>query len=370
MRNFYEHQDSARGMTKALCLLMVISVIGTVVVTAMALAGAAVLSSRGYLAATTNVVMAPGHWRGLFVDRFWEALALSTLTVAGVAIYKSWQLADGGGRLVASSLGGTRLLPGDDDLGHRKLLNVVEEMAIATGLPVPPVYVLESEEGINAFAAGLDAKDTVIGVTQGAIDRLKRQQLQGIVAHEFGHIAKGDVRLNIRLIGVLTGIQSITFASQYLLRIGIGRSKDVQPARPGAARGKIPLGMALSLVFGLALWPIGQVGSLFARLIGLAVNRQREFLADACAVEYTRDPNGLCEALEVIRGDAIGGRIQGANAQVAGHMFFAGVGTWRRLLETHPPLDERIRRLNGRTDVSDGYEPSEADTLPMHEMGV
>ena len=349
MLNFYQRQDDAHGMTKALCLLLVFSVVGTIVVSAVALAGVVVVSTHAYLSATTNISMPFSHWRGLFLDRFVEALVLSSLTVAGVSIYKSFQLAEGGGRLVARSLGGSRVLESADDLGHRKVLNVVEEMAIATGLPTPPVYVLEGEPGINAFAAGFDRKDTVIGVTQGAIDRLKRDQLQGIVAHEFGHIAQDDVRLNIRLIGVLTGIQSITFISRYLMGIALPPSTD---ARSSIVPGKNPLGMALSLIFGLVLWPIGQVGSLFARLINLGVNRQREFLADACAVEFTRNPHGLCEALEVIRDDEIGSRMQGSTAQLAGHMFFAGVGGWRPLFQTHPPLDERIRRLSCPTPAA------------------
>src|SRR4029077_389303 len=158
---------------------------------------------------------------------------------------KSFQLAEGGGRLVARSLGGTRVLEKANDLNHRKVLNIVEEMAIATGLPTPPVYVLEEELGINAFAAGFDRKDTVIGVTRGAIDRLKRHQLQGFIAHEFGHIAQDDVRLNIRLIGVLTGIQSITFASHYLMGIALSPSRD---GRRSIVPGKHPLGMALSFL--------------------------------------------------------------------------------------------------------------------------
>src|SRR5262249_14480102 len=156
-------------------------------------------------------------------------------------------------------------------------------------------------------------------LTRGAVDRLKRDQLQGIVAHEFSHIAHQDIRLNTRLLGVLSGIQVISFAANYLIRIAIGPSTN---SRGGLPAGKHPLGMVLSLVFGLALWPIGQIGALFAKLISLAVNRQREFLADACAVEYTRDPNGLRGALETLREDQHGSRLQLPAAQLAAHMFF------------------------------------------------
>jgi Zn-dependent protease with chaperone function len=353
MQNFYQRQDEARGTTKALCLLLLLSVLGTIVVSAVALAAVAVASSHAYLSATTSIKMPFAHWQGIFFDRLVQALVLTTLAVVGVAIYKSLQLAEGGGHLVATSLGGTRVLDATEDLGHRKVLNVVDEMAIAAGIRTPPVYVLEDEPGINAFAAGYDPKDMAIGVTRGAIDRLKRHQLQGVIAHEFGHIVQGDVRLNVRLIGVLSGIQSISFAAKYLIRIGTSASKN-SPNSIG--RGNNPLGMVLALVFGLVLWPIGQVGALFAMLINLAVNRQREFLADACAVEYTRDPHGLCEALEVLRDDEIGSRIQGPAAQLAAHMFFAGAGGWQRLFQTHPPLEERIRRLDPHSNARTATE--------------
>src|SRR5262249_33587390 len=149
-------------------------------------------------------------------------------------------------------------------------LNIVEELSIATGIKAPAVFVLHDEPGINAFAAGLNVTDAVIGVTQGALDRLTRNQLQGIIAHEFSHITNGDMRLNIQILGVLTGVQVISMAARFLLCLAM-------PTASGGTGGKNPLGMVLALVFGAILWPIGQVGSLFASLIHLAVNRQREF---------------------------------------------------------------------------------------------
>ncbi len=343
MQNFYEHRDNALGMTTSLCALLVACVICTIIVSSVALAAVAVISSYGYLSATTSIRMPFEHWRDIFFSRLLQAGLLTSCSVLGIAIYKSMQLAEGGGRFLAKSLGGTRVLDGDDDLNRRKAQNIVAEMAIASMQPMPSLYVLEDEPGINAFAAGLDSKDTVIGVTRGAIDRLKRDQLQGIIAHEFSHIAHQDVRLNIRLLGILSGIQAIAFAANYLIRIAIGPSPKSAGSIPS---GKLPLGMILALIFGVALWPIGQIGALFARLISLAVNRQREFLADACAIEYTRDPNGLREALEMLRDDETGSCIEAPAAQLAGHMFFAGVGNWRRLFQTHPLLDERIDRLD------------------------
>jgi Zn-dependent protease with chaperone function len=201
---------------------------------------------------------------------------------------------------------------------------------------------LEDEPAINAFSAGYSTKDAVIGVTRGAVERLERHQLQGVVAHEFSHIVNGDIRLNIRLLGILTGIQAISFVAQYLIRLGTSPSS-------GAGRttgGRYPLGVILALIFGVVLWPIGQIGTLFALLITSAVNRQREFLADASAVQFTRDPYGLCEALTILLEDQVGSRLNGAAAKVASHMFFASGGSWQRLFESHPPLEERICRLD------------------------
>jgi Zn-dependent protease with chaperone function len=362
MQHFHDHQQKAQELTSSLGTLLVISVIGTIALSALALAGVAVGTTYAYLAATVHIKMPPEHWRHMFFDRLTQAGVLTTLTVVGVALYKTLRLAEDGGRAVARSLGGTRVAADTVDLNHRKALNVVEEMAIATLLSPPPLYILEDEPGINAFAAGFDRKDTAIGITRGAVERLKRHQLQGVVAHEFSRIVHGDVRLNSRLIGILTGIQSIAFAANYLIRIAIGRSSNA----PGQLRTQgHPLGMALALVFGLALWPIGQIGVIFAHLIIAAVNRQREFLADASAVEYTRDPQGLCEALELLREDELGSRLHGPAAQLAGHMFFAGVGPWQRLFHTHPSLEERIRRLDRFADMRQarGAEPAEAEPV-------
>jgi Zn-dependent protease with chaperone function len=340
MRKYHEQRDEARGLTTELCVLLAIAVIGTIAVSTVALAGAATSLAYVYLKGLTDFIMPDGYWMGVFYDRLVPCGVLTLLAVAGTALYKSWQLIDGGGRSVARSLGGIRLTDAGNDAGLLRALNVVEELAIATGLRAPPVYVLNEEPGINAFAAGFNSKDAAIGITRGAIDRLERHQLQGVVAHEFGHIVNGDMRLNIQLLGILAGVQSISFAAGFLLRL----------ANPSTGKGpsnKHPLGMILALVFGAALWPIGQIGSLFAMLIHLGVNRQREFLADASAVQFTRDPQGLCEALTILLNDETDGRLVGSGARLASYMFFASSNSvWQKLLQTHPPLEERIRRLD------------------------
>jgi Zn-dependent protease with chaperone function len=343
VQKYHQYREDAHELTTGLCILLALAVVGTIVVSALALAGVTVFGSYAYVSATTSIKMPFAHWQQMFLDYLRDAGILTTLLVVGTALYKSWQLAEGGGRGVAKSMGGTRVSDLDADPGRRRLRNIVEELTLATGLRTPPVYVLEEEPAINAFAAGYSDQDAVIGVTRGAVERLQRYQLQGVVAHEFSHILNRDMRLNIRLLGILTGIQAITFVAQYLIRLG---SSPRSASKEVGGSGKHPLGMALALVFGVVLWPIGQIGSLFALLITSAVNRQREFLADASAVQYTRDPDGLREALQILLHDEVGGRIQGAAARVASHMFFAAGGRWQQLLETHPPLEERIRRLD------------------------
>ncbi len=347
MRKYHEQRAEARGLTTELCLLLGIAVIGTIAVSTIAMAGLATFAAYEYVAKTTTIKMPEGYWENIFYQRLIQCGLFTVAAVVGTAIYQTWKLTEGGGRHVARLLGGTRVTPlppaeGNgtrpcEDQNCARLLNVVDELAIATGIKAPAVFVLTGERGINAFAAGLDVKDAVIGVTQGAIERLKRNQLQGIIAHEFSHIINGDMRLNIQILGVLTGVQAITLAARFLLRLGM----------PNDDKGKHPLGMILAFVFGAALWPIGQIGSLFAMLIHFAVNRQREFLADASAVQYTRDPIGLCEALAVLLDDDLGSRIAGPQARLASHLFFASDGSgWSRLFEAHPSLVERIRRLD------------------------
>jgi Zn-dependent protease with chaperone function len=358
MRKYREYQEQARGLTAGLCALLAVGVVGTIVVSSGALAGISVLGSRAYLSATTNVKMPATHWYQMYLDRLRAAGALTTLVIVGTALYKSYKLAEGGGgRAVARLLGGTRVSDLDDDPQRRRLRGVVEELSIATGLRTPPAYVLEDESDINAFAAGYRLADAVIGVTRGGIARLQRHQLQGVVAHEFSHIINGDMRLNVRLLGILTGIQAISFVARYLIRLGTPAS--LRTGRTTAS-GQHPLGMALALVFGVCLWPIGLIGSVFAQLIMAAVNRQREFLADASAVQITRDPEGLREALIVIAKEEAGSQMNGVAAQMASHLFFAAVGRWQRLFRTHPPLEERIRRLDPIPATGEGESLLEA----------
>ena len=233
---------------------------------------------------------------GTLIGRMdWQTFAavgagVSIVVLAG-SLYKIMALS-AGGKVVAESLGGQLVPRNTPDLKQRRLLNVVEEMAIASGTPAPPVYLLATEPGINAFAAGFSPRDAVIGVTQGAIDHLSREQLQGVIAHEFSHMFNGDMRLNIRLIGALNGILILGILGYYLL---YSASFSGRRRRDGKGAGAI---MALAI----GLMVIGFAGTFFGSLIRASVSRQREYLADASAVQFTRNPNGIAGALKRIGG--------------------------------------------------------------------
>lgn len=268
--------------------------------------------------------------------------------VMGGTAYKVIQLW-GGGVVVAEQLGGRRVTPNTTIPHERQLLNVVEEMAIAAGTSVPPVYILPRERGINAFAAGYTTSDAVIGVTRGAAQRLSRAELQGVIAHEFSHIIHGDAGLNIRLMGLLHGILLIGWAGHFLFRIlffsGGGR-------RGGGAGGKGGSWVLLVIMaVGVGLMVIGFAGTFLGSLIKAAVSRQREFLADASAVQFTRHPEGIAGALKKIGGLSYGARVESPNALQASHLFFGRATSGiTSVFSTHPPLAERIRRLDPSWD--------------------
>jgi Zn-dependent protease with chaperone function len=240
-----------------------------------------------------------------------------------------------GGSAIAEDLGGRRLLPDPINPDERQLLNVVEEMAIASGISVPAVYVLDRERGINAFAAGYTPNDAVIGVTRGTLEQLSRDELQGVIGHEFSHILNGDMRLNLRLVGYLHGILLIYLTGRILCDWNRGLD----------SRDKNNNGV---IWFGIALVAIGLVGAFFARLIKSAVSRQREFLADASAVQFTRNPAGIAGALRKIAHHSDRSLLQSPYAEENSHLFFGNAlksDFLGELTATHPPLEQRIRRL-------------------------
>jgi len=338
--NFFEHQDQARRKTGHLVVLFVLAV--------LLLIGMTQLLVMGVLGWLNGVPLQ--EWQQAF-----QYFSLPTLLKVAAAIgmivtlasgYKLLQLS-GGGKVVAEAMGGRLLNINSDDADERKLLNVVQEMAIASGTPVPPVYLME-EDGINAFAAGYKPTDAVIGVTRGCVQQLDRDELQGVIAHEFSHIFNGDMRLNIRLIGVLNGILVIGMIGYFILR---SVSRTGYRSRSSKNNSALPF-----LALGAGLMAIGYAGTFFGNWIKAAVSRQREFLADSSAVQFTRNPAGISGALKKIGGFSAGSKIEHPQAGELSHMFFgqAVKPFLSSMMATHPPLAERISRVdpnwNGRFD--------------------
>ncbi len=274
-------------------------------------------------------------------DLFVLVCGVTLIVVLSGAFFKISQLRRGGGGSVAEMLGGRQIYPGTDDFFEKRLRNVVEEMAIASGVPVPPVYLLEREKGINAFAAGFTTSDAVVAVTYGTMTGLTRDELQGVIAHEFSHILNNDTQMNINLMGIIHGLIVIGLLGRIILEFSFHgshrRSKD---------SGQI---VVFAIATGLILWIVGSCGMLFAKLIKASISRSRERLADASAVQFTRDPTGLAAALKKIGGLSHGSRLRTPNAEQASHMFF-GNGLRGATFSTHPPLAERVRWLEPTFD--------------------
>lgn len=354
--NFFEHQDTARRNTTRLVILLSLAVLSLIAITTLLFSVAMFyvdMNNQGVGAGQSD----QGYW-GRLVDLVgWQALGTIALGVlAAVALgslFKFVQLR-GGGKGVAESLGGKLINTASADADQRKLLNVVEEMAIASGTPVPPVYLLE-EAGINAFAAGHNPQDAVIGITRGAIEQLDRDQLQGVIAHEFSHILHGDMRLNIRLVALLNGILVLGLLGHMLLRGSIYRS---------VGRSSRNNSQMAFMAVGLGLIVIGFTGTFFGNWIKAAVSRQREFLADASAVQFTRNPDGISGALKRIAGYSQGSKLEASDAAEFSHMYFgqATSSAFSRLMATHPPLEERIARIEPRWDGSEESEPNQTQS--------
>jgi len=328
--DFFRYQDEARRKSSLLVFYYFLAVI--LIIVAVYLACALVFA--GYSAHQGSEPDVSHLWHP---ELFLWVAGISIAIVAVGSLVKIAQMS-GGGEMVARMLGGRPVNSDTRDINERKILNVVEEMAIASGMAVPRVFIMDNEEQINAFAAGFTAKDAVIGVTRGCIVKLTRDELQGVIAHEFSHILNGDMRLNIRLIGVLNGILIIGMIGYWMLRVAL---------RSGSSRGSKKGGNTLPFaLLGLLIMIIGYVGVFFGKLIKAAVSRQREYLADASAVQFTRNPAGIGNALKKIGG--VGSRIEDSHAEEASHFYFANglSSAFLNLFATHPPITERIRRID------------------------
>ena len=317
---FFEHQSLARRNTRVMVLLFALAVIAVVLAVDLVL----------------GVVYASSYGGPAPASLYLAGAAATAALILLVSLFNVARLAEGG-VAVARMVGARRVPPGTADALERRLRNVVEEMAIASGVRVPEVYVMDGERGINAFAAGWDVSGAVVAVTRGTLEALTRDELQGVVAHEFSHILNGDMRLNIRMIGVLAGIVFLASIGEFVMR-SVRGSRDAK-------------GFFLA---GVALFVIGYVGLFFSRLIKSAVSRQREFLADASSVQFTRNPDGIAGALDQIRSSAAGTLIANRYAEELSHMFFGAAVKVRLggLFDTHPPLEERIRRVHPRFERS------------------
>jgi len=351
--NFFESQAQARSNTFKLVWLFALAVISLIVLTDLL-----VMMVLGGVNSAPHGV-ASLDWR-IFAA---VSLGVCAVVLTG-SLYKTLSLSSGG-NAVAEELDAQLIPQNTDDLKLRKVLNVVEEMAIASGTPVPPVYLLANEPGINAFAAGFTPRDAIIGITRGAVDHLTRDQLQGVIAHEFSHIFNGDMKLNIRLMGVLSGIEIIGMAGYYLMRSMNSSVSNRSSKKDGAQL----------FVLALGLMVIGFAGAFFAGLIKAAVSRQREFLADASAVQYTRNPEGIGGALKRIGGLAYGSVVENPRAAEVSHSFFAqGIsGFMQSLSATHPPLEERILKIdpqwNGEYDTVDIPDEDQVDDSAAQQAG-
>jgi Zn-dependent protease with chaperone function len=344
--DFFSRQEQSRRATQRLVLLFGLAFFAVALITAVA--------------ATVAVSMYADYDPMTFGARTWQQWTANNLPLIGTivivtmglmvlaSLYRAATIARGGGQ-VARLLGGTQIHGDDPDPLHQRLVNVVEEMAIASGLPVPEIFVLDREAGINAFAAGLTHTDAAVAVTRGSLERLNRAELQGVVAHEFSHILNGDMRLNQRLIGFSFGILVLWLMGRWLLR-------SMRFARRSRNRGT-----SAAVLIGIALSVIGGIGVFFSRLIKAAVARHRERLADASAVQFTRDPGGLAGALKKIGGFTA--HLSSVETEEVAHMLFGRGGpSYRGFFATHPPLVDRIRALEPSFDPRDF--PTSAEPLP------
>ncbi len=335
--NFFRRQDEARRASRRLVLLF-----GLAVLTVVAAVDFVVFMLMRQGEAHAHGDMPPlGEWLAAH-PRMVVGTTLIVLAIISLASFYKTMVLGGGGGVVARSLGGVRVSADTTDPLQRRLLNVVEEMAIASGVPMPDVYLLEQESGINAFAAGHNTSNAAIGVTRGTLTTLNRSELQGVIAHEFSHILNGDMKLNVRLMGLLFGLLVIALIGRTVLR---GATR---------VRGDRKGGVMIVVLIALAVLVIGYIGLFFGRLIQAAVSRSRESLADASAVQFTRDPNGLRGALVKIGASSAGSRVGNPEVEEVAHMLFAP--GMRRFFDTHPPLLERLKAIDPR------FDPKEIDS--------
>ena len=334
--NFFRAQDEARGRTTKLVVLLVLAII--------------VLAGSFYVLAVIGhgKVYLRGGYDWFQAKLFFGTTGIALAVIAVGSLLRIAELSKGGGA-IAERLGGRLVGANTTDLAERRYLNVVQEMALAAGLPVPLCYVIDGDATINAFAAGNDPQDAAVGVTRGALDHLTRDELQGVIAHEFSHIGNGDMKLSLRIIGAVAGLTALAQLGYIFFRLA------------GSVRGKNSAPIALGMIVtGLVVLIVGSGGIFFAKVIQASVSRQREYLADASAVQFTRNPLGLASALKKVAGMSGAKREASASELESQHLFFASSGGFMEFLfSTHPPINERIRLID---PAFDGIIP---DVVPV-----
>lgn len=332
--DFFREQDVARRNSRLLTLLFIVAVGFLILLTNVVVAGALLIHE---LDSSAQFNLTWFNWQ------FFWGISAAITTVIAVVVAINWARFAQGGQTVAEALGGRRANPATDDSYERRAQNIVQEIALAANMPVPPLFVLDEERGINAFAAGTTPGDAVVAITRGAMVQLTRDELQGVIGHEFSHILNGDMRLSIRLAAMLRGITFIGDMGSVLLRATARRRTRSSNSKNDAA--------AVALMAGLGLYVIGLLGGLMAGVIKSAISKQKEYLADASAVQFTRNPQGIANALKVIGGYTPGTLVHSARAEELSHLFFGQVKhrLWS-LFATHPPLTTRIKRLDPTWD--------------------
>jgi Zn-dependent protease with chaperone function len=358
--DFFGHQDQARKRTKQLIVLFVLALLALIFLTNLLVASFLwgnpdIFPNLGKKTIHDPSLLDIFHYISW---QAWLTISATVCSFVGLAyLYKTVKLR-GGGTSIAHSLGGRLLQPNSEDFYEKRLLNIVEEMAIASGMPVPQVFLMDDEIGINAFAAGFQPSDAVIGVTKGCLTKLSRLQLQGVIGHEFSHILNGDMRMNMRLIAILFGILCIGLLGRIILEAGARHSLYSRGRRQSSlfssSSNKKEGGIPLFLI-GLGFMILGYSGVFFGKLIQAAVSRQREYLADASSVQFTRDPHAIAEALKVIGYGGVGSAIGHSRREEFSHAFFGNAiyshfSNHFGFLSTHPKLEERIRRIDKNWD--------------------
>jgi Zn-dependent protease with chaperone function len=359
--DFFREQDIARRNTRLLTALFILAVLVLIAITNLLLVGLLLFETDEY---GTDGLIAYFDWPSFF------AVGAVVALVIGLVALVNWFNFARGGKQIATALGGTLVQPSTEDPLERRAANVVQEMALAANMPVPSLFILDQEPGINAFAAGTSPANAVVAVTRGALTTLSRDQLQGVIGHEFSHILNGDMRLSIRLAAMLRGITFIGDVGSILLRSASRRHRY---------RSSKDDNRSAALALGLGLYVIGLLGGLMAGLIKSAISKQKEYLADASAVQFTRNPEGIGDALKIIGGHSSGTQVTAGRAEEMSHLFFGQVQPrlWSGFA-THPPIAKRIKRIDPAWDgmfltatpPAEGHSGDETASDPSHQAAL